>query len=52
MKPKPTVEKSVLSFRVTPETREAIETAAAKERRPVSHWLEIHIENYLKQMKA
>lgn len=41
-------EKTVLSFRVTAEVRDAVESAAAKDRRPVAHWLEIAIENYLK----
>jgi hypothetical protein len=48
MKPKPTVEKTVLSFRVTANIRRQIEAAAAKERRPISHWLEIHVEELLK----
>ena len=45
MKLKPVVEKTVLSFRVTAEVRKAVEAAAAKDRRPVAHWLELQIED-------
>jgi len=47
MRPKPEVEKTTVSMRATPELRRAIVAAAAKERRPVAHWLEYLVEDEL-----
>jgi hypothetical protein len=41
--------KTVLSFRVSQDVRQAVEKAAAKERRPIAHWLELLLEEALKQ---